>query len=46
MMSETGLYRPRNLGDGADWVGTVKTIKESNFSKPTKYIEIITNMRK
>ena len=31
MMSGTGLYRPRNSGDGAGWAGKVKTIKEFCF---------------
>ena len=31
MISGTGLYRQRNLGDGAGWAGKVKTIKEFCF---------------
>jgi len=32
MMSGNGLSRPRNLGDGADCLGNVKTIIEFSFA--------------
>ena len=32
MMSGTGLYRPRNLGDGEDWTGKVKELIQFYFA--------------
>ena len=32
MMSGNGLSRPKNSGDGVDWIGNVRTIIEFCFA--------------